>query len=107
MQIVDEIIMPAKEKAEWEIQDLETAVDRILKEKNTNFDSLVKNLENNPELYKIVAEMILEGVEKSYNQHNPLISLGEMYGLFREENGKVKIHNRIYEQSIYNYITSK
>lgn len=29
-----------------------------------------------------------------------------MYGIFRNENRKVKIHNRIYEQRIYNYLSS-
>jgi len=49
-------------------------------------------------------------VEQKYNSpwnDHPTIQLGEMYGVFREENNKIKIHNRIYEQRIYNYMSSK
>ncbi len=30
-----------------------------------------------------------------------------MYGIFKNETGKVKIHNRVYEQIIYHYMASK
>ncbi|MEZ4829333.1 MAG: hypothetical protein R3C61_24050 [Bacteroidia bacterium] len=35
-----------------------------------------------------------------------MISLGRLYGVFKE-NGSVKIHNRIYEQRIYNYMVAR
>ncbi|MCB9293538.1 MAG: hypothetical protein H6559_10510 [Lewinellaceae bacterium] len=41
-----------------------------------------------------------------FNQHNPTIHQGVLYGVFNP-NGNVKIHNRIYEQLIYNYMASK
>ncbi|MBF0224812.1 MAG: AAA family ATPase [Desulfobacterales bacterium] len=105
-RIIDDEIMPEKKEIEWMEKDVEEAVQIILKESNTNFDSLIKNLENNEDLYQTVYQIIIEGVEKAYNIHNPVINMGVMYGIFRE-NYKVKIHNRIYEQLIYNYLSSK
>lgn len=36
-----------------------------------------------------------------------IINIGVLYGIFKEENGLVKISNRIFEQRIYNYFISK
>ena len=106
-KIIDEEIIVHSERKDWTLDDVEEAVQIILKERNTNFDSLISNLENNEDLYNVVFEIIIAGREKGYNRHNPLIDLGETYGIFKEENGKLRIHNRIYEQLIYNYMSSK
>lgn len=105
-KIIAEDILPQKSIHQWDISDVEKAVQLLLKENNTNFDSLVKNLENNEELYALVYRLIIDGDVIPFNQHNPTISLGVMYGIFRS-NGQLKIHNRIYEQLIYNYMASK
>jgi len=106
-KIADEDIIPQKDRRQWTQDDIDEAVQKILAEKNTNFESLIKNLENNRELYDAVSEIIIDGRDKGYNSDNPIISLGETYGIFKNENGKLKIHNRIYEQRIYNYMASK
>ena len=38
---------------------LKLAVKELLKESNTNFDSLIKNIENNKELQELVRKIIL------------------------------------------------
>lgn len=105
-KIIDEEILTNNE-LEWKEVHLEEAVKILLKESNTNFDSLIKNLENNKELYKLVYEIIIEGTKITYNIHNPIINLGIIYGVFKEFQSSVKINNRIYEQIIYNYMISK
>jgi hypothetical protein len=105
-KLIDEDILPLTTVKEWYFDDLETAVQLFLKERNTNFDSLIKNLENNPDLYDLVFKSVMNEMDISFNQYNPVISLGVLYGVFREEGGKTKIHNRIYEQLIYNYMAS-
>ena len=89
----------------WNVEDVEQAVILIQKEVNTNFESLIKNLQNNPDLYTLVFDMLLNGKTMTYNPHNSVIEKGTIYGVFKQ-NGKVKIHNRIYEQIIYNYLVS-
>jgi hypothetical protein len=43
----------------------------------------------------------------AFNIYNPCINLGVLYGIFKNDKGKLKINNRIYEQLIYDYRTSK
>ncbi|MDM8515909.1 hypothetical protein QUF76_06895 [Desulfobacterales bacterium HSG16] len=104
-KIIDEHMMKSPQ---WrEKQDVEEAVKCILMENNTNFESLIKNLENYPNLYNMVYEILMEGDQKQYNEDNPLINLGLMYGIFRNKKNIVHMHNRIYEQRVYNYMSSK
>ena len=88
------------------MDDLEAAIQTLLKQDNTNFDSLIKNLENNQDLYELAHRMLVEGDSIPFNHHNPTMHLGFIYGIFRN-NGTLKIHNRIFEQLIYAYMTSK
>jgi len=106
-KILHEKILPAKEKKEWREEDLEQAVQITLKKDNTNFESLIKNLENNPDLYEFVFNLIMNGAEFLFNLDNPIILSGKIYGILKEEKGKVKIDNRLYAQRIYNYMASK
>ncbi|MFM9950077.1 MAG: AAA-like domain-containing protein [Saprospiraceae bacterium] len=105
-KIIAEDILPHKTEKTWTLEDLERAVNLLLKENNTNFDSLIKNLENNPDLYNLAFEIIVNGVEVPFDPHEPITSLGRLYGLFKQ-NGRLKIHNWIYEQILFNYMTAK
>ncbi len=106
-KILDEKIMPAEGHNQWREQDLEQAVQIALKKDNTNFESLIKNLENNPDLYEFIFKLIMNGTEFSFNPHTPVIHFGTLYGILKEEQGKVRVHNRVYEQIIYEYMASK
>jgi len=106
-KVIDEEILPRKQEKEWDLMDIDHAVQLTLKEDNTNFSSLIKNLENNPELYDLVFKVIMNEMEFSFNLHNPVINDGVIYGALKEEHGKARVHNRLYEQLIYNYMTSK
>ncbi len=105
-KMMDEDVLPTKDVKELTESDLEWAVKSLVLEANTNFDSLIKNLENNPNLYKVAYEILIEGNYNDFNVYDPVISLGLMHGIFRNGRG-VKIHNRIYEELIYRYMTSK
>ena len=105
-KIIAEDILSHKATKTWTLEDLEDGLNLLLKENNTNFDSLIKNLENNQSLYDLVYQVIIEGNIIPFNQHNPTIHIGVLYGVFKD-NGQVKVHNRIYEQLIYNYMISK
>jgi hypothetical protein len=107
-KIIHEELLPARENnRQWQPEDLEKAVQISLNTDNTNSDSLIQNLENNPDLYELVFNIIMNGAVFSFNTNNPIILFGKIYGVLKEENGKAKIHNRLYEQRIYNYMASK
>jgi hypothetical protein len=104
-KIIDEKIM--SETKVWENQYLDFAVKELLKEDNTNFQSLIKNIENNKELYDFVSMIVLGGESITYIKTDEIVNLGTMYGILKEENGNCKINNRIYEQLIYNHMMMK
>ncbi len=105
-KIIDQKILPQKKEKAWQLPDLEKAVQLSLLKDSTNFDSLIKNLENNPKLYDFVFNIIIDGAEFSYNRRNPVIHLGTQYGILKEDRRKTRIHNRLYEQLIYDYMSS-
>jgi len=105
-QIIDEKIYESDKKP-WKVNDIQAAVKMIVEEKNTLFDSLIKNLENSKELYEYIEDIIVRGNDKSFNNDNPLIDLGRLYGYFKNINGKVQISNKIFGERIYNYMVSK
>jgi hypothetical protein len=105
-KIMDEDILPTKKIKELAENDIEKAVRQLVLEKNTNSESLTKNLENNPELYQLVYKMLINAEFADYNLHDPNINMGMMYGIFKNGNG-IKIHNKIYEELIYHYMTTR
>jgi len=105
-KIIDEKIV-GQTKRTWILDDIEQAVTIILKEKNTLFDDLIKNLEHNEEMYRLVYDILVEGEDVTFNIDNPVIDQGTMYGILRSIDGKIRIDNRIFEERIYNYMSSK
>jgi hypothetical protein len=105
-KMMDEDILPTKDTKEWTEQDLEWTVQQLILQTNTNFESVIKNLENNPDLYQLVNKMLVKGEFEEYSIHDPLINLGLMHGIFRNGRG-IRIHNKIYEELIYFYMSSK
>ena len=91
----------------WKEESMIKSVKVILLESNTLFDDLIKNMENNKELYNYIFDLIINGADKSFNIDNPIINLGLTFGYFKNVEGKVKISNRIFEQRLYNYYISK
>ena len=88
-KIFAEEILPEKMKgkpseianSKWEKSDTENAVQIILGKQNTNFESLITNIENNRNIYKLVYEIIIDGKRIIYNPHNPLLDLAKIYGI--------------------------
>jgi AAA-like domain/PD-(D/E)XK nuclease superfamily len=102
-KILDEDV---KKYDSWTDVDIELAVKMLVKESNANFDSLTKQLENNQELRDFIYRLLVDNDRVSYNIHNPLISLAMLYGIIAEKEEKVKIHNRIYQEVLANYMAS-
>lgn len=106
-QIIDEELLD-ESKREWTVADIQKAVKLLLDDKNTLFDDLIKNLENNPELYSIIYNILINGLPISYNINNPIIDLGHMFGYFeKDKNNIITVSNQILREVIYNYMISK
>ncbi len=105
-KIIDEKIM-IENDLNWNKEYMDMAVKELLKEDNTNFQSLIKNLENNEELYDFIEKIVLEDENISYMKTDNLINMASIYGILKEENGNCKINNKVYEQLIYNHMMLK
>ena len=107
-KITDEAILPLKTERTWIVFDIETAADKLIKSEksNTNFDTLIKNLENDEALYNLVYRLVIENEPFNFNVHDPLINKGMLHGILRNGTG-LNINNRIYREIIVNYMTSK
>ncbi|HEX3047547.1 MAG TPA: hypothetical protein VHY08_22540 [Bacillota bacterium] len=106
-EIIDLKLLPKKARPEWTVEDVDEAFRLILKENNPNFDALIKNLENNPELDELTQRIILDGANISFVRTDSVISLGIIYGVFAERDGICVIHNRIYESLMYDHLMMK
>ena len=109
-KFIDEDIVPQREEKNWSVGDVDAAFRMIADEAYTTtlFDSLTKNLENNSNLYNLISEIAINGTSFPFTISNPVINLGHLYGiLVPSEQGRCRIHNRIFEQRIYAHIMSE
>ncbi len=105
-KMFDEEMLPDKNTREWTIEDVNTAASHLVTETNVNFDSLIKNLENNENLYQLTYRIVVEAEQIPFVASDPTISLGAQYGIFKNGNG-LSVHNKIYAEYIAAYMTSK
>lgn len=108
-KFIDEKIV-VREDRNWSAGDVETAFRMIVDGRYTStlFDSLAKNLENNKALYDLIFKMIINGRRFDFVIADPVINLAHLYGIIvPSEQGRCRIHNRIFEQRIYEYMMSK
>jgi len=92
----------------WTLYGIQEAIKIILEEKNTLFESLIKNLENDEKMYNMIERIIVNGENIEYNTDEPLIDKATMYSIIkRGENKRIEVHNKIFETRIYNYMIIK
>ncbi len=109
-KFIDEDIIPNRADKKWSLDDVEAAFKMIADDGYTTtlFDSLAKNLENNPDLYDFVFQIVINGERFPFVITNPVVNLGYLYGiLIKSEQSRCQIHNRIFEQRIYAHLMSK
>jgi hypothetical protein len=109
-KMLDEDELKGVDTKHWLEKDIELAAKLLVKESNANFDSLVKNLEDNPTLYELTQIVLYNEAPVPFNSHNMEVILGIAYGVFAMDGGeseKLQIHNRIYREVISNYMSFK
>jgi len=92
----------------WTAAGVQKAVKILLEEKNTLFDDMFKNLENDKKLYDYIYELLIMGDYKPYVIYDPIVNVGDRYGFFKKNgNGGVAISNRIFELLMTDYYIAK
>jgi len=87
---------------EFTEEGLEKSMKLLLDEKNTLFDDVIKNIENNSDFKRLLEELILEGKKIIYNVDAH--ELGLMYGILKKDGSNIAVSNKIFEIRIYNYL---
>jgi hypothetical protein len=100
---------------DWTVSGIQNAVNTILLETNVLFDDMSKNLENNPELYNFLYELLIVGERKGYTTDVPVVRLAIMYGYIKRNgtgvsslnSGFAKISNSMLEMRLSEYFINK
>jgi uncharacterized protein YeeX (DUF496 family) len=90
---------------EWTLEGIQKSIKMALNEHNTLFDDLIKNIENYEEIKNIVNEILVEGKQILYNPF--AYEKGIMYGILAEKEGKLIIHNKVFETLLYDYLLAQ
>jgi len=101
-QIIDE-----KLGKDWTQSGLQKAIQILIKEKNTLFDDIGKNLENSKDLYDLIYDVLILGKKRTYTIINPTVERAAMYGFIKETDQGIAIANKIFESVICDYFISK
>jgi hypothetical protein len=93
---------------DWTPDGVRNAVMLVLGEQNTLFDDMIKNLEQYPELYQFIYELLIVGEKKLNSIDDPVVHRALMFCfLKRLDDKQVVIHNRIFEIRISKYLITK
>ncbi|MCM1218716.1 MAG: ATP-binding protein [Lachnospiraceae bacterium] len=90
-------------KKVWTRAGVLEAVKRLLSEKNTLFESLIRQLNEYPELKDMIYLLMFQGQVIAYNADDQAMDMLLMFGFVKAEHETVQIANRIFETRLYNY----
>lgn len=105
-KIVDERL-PEKESFSehgnaWTKEGIAEAVRILLKENNTLFDSMAKQLDTYKDLRYMIEELLYQGKTIPFSLQVKSVNLGVMFGFLKEEDAQVVVSNRIFEMEFLN-----
>lgn len=86
----------------WSEKGIAEAVKSILAEQEPFFESMVRQLEEYPEMKKMLKAILFSGKRMSYNPDIPAINLASMFGYIVNAEGSIQVANRIFEMRLYN-----
>ena len=90
---------------EWTSESIVKAVKVLVQGNSTLMDDLSKNLENDPEFREFMYSVSVNSVSYSFSLLNPMVNMGNMFSYIRDKNGRVVIHNLIFEEALFLYFT--
>jgi len=90
---------------QWNADGILLAVKYIVQGGSTLMDDLSKNLENNPDFREFMYQVAINGEEPLFTLLNPMVSMGNMFSYIQNRDGRVAIHNLIFEEALYLYYT--
>ena len=90
---------------EWTSESIVKAVKVLVQGNSTLMDDLSKNLENNPEFREFMFSVAVNGISYAFTLLNPMVSMGNMFSYIKNKDGRVTIHNLVFEEALFLYFT--
>ena len=90
----------------WSEDGIQKAQKAFLKLRTPLMDDLIKNIEQYDGLKNVIKQILFSDNDVMFNILNPDISLGGIFGILSEKDGKVVISNIIFEIALYDYFSS-
>lgn len=91
----------------WTGKGISEAVKILLNESVPLFGSMMRHVNEYPDLKKMLYAMLFQGERVAYNPDNRTIELACMFGYVTNHNGSVQVANRIFETRLYNLFLSE
>lgn len=91
----------------WTINGVMEAVKTILSQQMPLFQSMMRQLDEHPELKQMLNALLFQGKRLTFNPDHPVIGLAAMFGYITNKNGSIQVANRIFESRLYNYFLSE
>ena len=91
----------------WDKEGLLKAVNQLLKESNTLFDDITKQLVQFPSLAEMLKSILYGGQRVTYNYYDKDINLASMFGFVYDNKGATAVSSRILETWLYNFFSSE
>jgi len=91
----------------WDKEGVVKAVHDILKENNTLFDDFGKKLADFPPLKLLLKTILFSGAKRAFSLSEKYIQLANMFSFICDDNGYIRISNRIMETYLYNMFTAE
>ncbi len=91
----------------WSREGIGEAVKRMLRERMPLFDSLIRQMDEHPDMKQMLQAILFQGRQMAYNPDAKDIELATMFGYIADRDGSVQIANRIFEMRLYNFFLSE
>ena len=90
---------------DWTEEGVVKAVKIIVQGNNTLMDDLSKNLENYPDFREFMFSVAINGTSYAFTLLNSMVSMGNMFSYIKNKDGRVAIHNLVFEEALFLYFT--
>ena len=68
-------------------------------------DDLSKNLEHYPDFREFMFQVVFNSEDYAYTLLNPMVNMGNMFSYIQNRNGRVAVHNLVFEEALFLYFT--
>lgn len=86
----------------WTLAGVAAAVKNMLNERTPLFESMIRQLNEYPDMKRMLQAVLFEGRRIAYHIDSPMINLAVMFGYIVNRDNSIQVANRIFEMCLYN-----